>query len=554
MTTINNATSTLRDSAAARWTALLLLAMAMFFAYIFMDILSPIKDLMESTRGWDSTAFGTYAGSETFLNVFIFFLIIAGIILDKMGVRFTAILSGLVMLTGACINWYAVTESFMGSSLEHWFSDNLNYIPLFDELGVSPFYAGMPASAKLASIGFMIFGCGAEMAGITVSRGIVKWFKGKEVALAMGSEMALARLGVATCMIFSPVFARLFGRVDVSRSAAFGLILLMIALIMFVVYFFMDKKLDAQTGEAEEKDDPFRISDIGQILRSQGFWIVALLCVLYYSAIFPFQKYAVNMLQCNLTFTQLAEGDFWASNTVTIIQYFVMITIAATAFTSNFSKKASLKYGLLLVSLVFLVGYCFIAYKRQSAEAIFAVFPLLAVGITPILGKYVDHKGKAASMLVLGSVLLIVCHLTFAFVLPMFKGNEIGGVALAFVTILILGASFSLVPASLWPSVPKLVDSKIIGSAYALIFWIQNIGLWLFPLLIGKILKASNPDIVQSLEAGTLSPAEAATSYNYTNPLLMLAMLGLVALLLGLYLRVVDRKKGYGLEEPNIKQ
>ena len=235
MTTINNATSTLRDSAAARWTALLLLAMAMFFAYIFMDILSPIKDLMESTRGWDSTAFGTYAGSETFLNVFIFFLIIAGIILDKMGVRFTAILSGLVMLAGACINWYAVTESFMGSSLERWFSDNLNYIPLFDELGVSPFYAGMPASAKLASIGFMIFGCGAEMAGITVSRGIVKWFKGKEVALAMGSEMALARLGVATCMIFSPVFARMFGRVDVSRSAAFGLILLMIALIMFVV-------------------------------------------------------------------------------------------------------------------------------------------------------------------------------------------------------------------------------------------------------------------------------------------------------------------------------
>ncbi len=554
MTTINNATSTLRDSAAARWTALLLLAMAMFFAYIFMDILSPIKDLMESTRGWDSTAFGTYAGSETFLNVFIFFLIIAGIILDKMGVRFTAILSGLVMLAGACINWYAVTESFMGSSLERWFSDNLNYIPLFDELGVSPFYAGMPASAKLASIGFMIFGCGAEMAGITVSRGIVKWFKGKEVALAMGSEMALARLGVATCMIFSPVFARMFGRVDVSRSAAFGLILLMIALIMFVVYFFMYKKLDAQTGEAEEKDDPFRISDIGQILRSQGFWIVALLCVLYYSAIFPFQKYAVNMLQCNLTFTQLAEGDFWASNTVTIIQYFVMITIAATAFTSNFSKKASLKYGLLLISLLFLVSYCFIAYKRQSAEAIFAVFPLLAVGITPILGKYVDHKGKAASMLVLGSVLLIICHLTFAFVLPLFKGNEIGGVALAFVTILILGASFSLVPASLWPSVPKLVDSKIIGSAYALIFWIQNIGLWLFPLLIGKILKASNPDIVQSLEAGTLSPSEAATSYNYTNPLLMLAMLGLVALFLGLYLRVVDRKKGYGLEEPNIKK
>ena len=553
MTAINNTQHSLRDSAATRWAALLLLAMAMFFAYIFMDILSPIKDLLESTRGWDSTAFGTYAGSETFLNVFIFFLIFAGVILDKMGVRFTALLSGAVMLAGATINWYAVTEAFMESSLEQWFAHHLNYIPLFDELGVSPFYAGMPASAKFASIGFMIFGCGAEMAGITVSRGIVKWFKGKEVALAMGSEMALARLGVATCMIFSPVFAKMFGKVDVSCSVAFGLILLIIALIMFIVYFFMDKKLDAQTGETEEKDDPFRISDISMILRSQGFWLVALLCVLYYSAIFPFQKYAVNMLQCNLTFVRLDEGDFWVSNTVTFIQYLIMIVIAATAFTSNFCKKKSLKYTLLLTSVSFLVGYCFIAFKRQSAEAIFAVFPLLAVGITPILGKYVDHKGKAASMLVLGSILLIICHLTFAFVLPQLKGNEIGGVTLAFITILTLGASFSLVPASLWPSVPKLVESKIIGSAYALIFWIQNIGLWLFPLLIGKILKASNPDIVQRLESGTISPVEAATSYNYTYPLLMLAVLGIIALLLGLYLKVVDKKKGYGLETPNIK-
>ena len=217
---------TLRDSAAMRWTALLLLALAMFCAYIFMDILSPIKDLMQETRGWDSTAFGTMQGSEVFLNVFVFFLIFAGIILDKMGVRFTALLSTSVMLVGACIKWYAVSGSFMGSGLEKWFTDHLNYIPLFDELGVSPFYRGMPASAKLAACGFMIFGCGCEMAGITVSRGIVKWFKGREMALAMGSEMALARLGVATCMIFSPFFARLGGRIDVSRSVAFGVVLM----------------------------------------------------------------------------------------------------------------------------------------------------------------------------------------------------------------------------------------------------------------------------------------------------------------------------------------
>ncbi len=543
--------ASLRDKASVRWTALLLLAFAMFCSYIFMDILSPIKDMLESTRGWDSTAFGTYAGSETFLNVFIFFLIFAGIILDKMGVRFTALLSGTVMLVGATINWYALTEMFLGSSLETWFDEHLNYIPLFDELGVSPFYRGMPASAKLASIGFMIFGCGVEMAGITVSRGIVKWFKGKEMALAMGSEMALARLGVATCMIFSPVFAKMGGRIDVSRSVAFGLVLLFVALIMFVVYFFMDKKLDKQTGETEEKDEPFKVKDIGAIFSSGGFWLVALLCVLYYSAIFPFQKYAVNMLQSNLAFTELAQGSFWASNTLAILQYVIMLVVAATAFVSNFSKKP-LQGILLVISVLFLIGFCYIAYKRQSAESIFAVFPLLAVGITPILGKFVDKKGKAATMLILGSILLIICHLTFAFVLPLFKGNQIGGVIVAFVTILTLGSSFSLVPASLWPSVPKLVDSKVIGSAYALIFWIQNIGLWLFPLLIGKALNASNPDIVKALSEGTIAPEVAATSYNYTNPLILLAALGLFALILGFVLKIVDKKKNLGLELPNI--
>ncbi len=532
---------TLRDSAAMRWTALLLLAMAMFCSYIFMDILSPIKDLMQETRGWDSTAFGTMQGSEVFLNVFAFFLIFAGIILDKMGVRFTAILSAAVMLIGACIKWYAVSESFMGSGLETWFTNNLNYIPVFDELGVSPFYQGMPASAKFAACGFMIFGCGCEMAGITVSRGIVKWFKGREMALAMGSEMALARLGVATCMIFSPFFARLGGVVSVSRSVAFGVVLMCIALIMTIVYFVMDQKLDAQTGEAEEKDDPFKISDLGQILTSSGFWLVALLCVLYYSAIFPFQKYAVNMLQCNLTLTTPDANSFWAADTVTYVQYIIMLLVAATGFASNFQKKSASRFTLLGISIVALITYCYMGYMRQSAESIFAVFPLLAVLITPILGSYVDHKGKAASMLILGSLLLIFCHLTFAFILPLFKDSTVGGVIIAYVTILVLGSSFSLVPASLWPSVPKLVDAKVIGSAYALIFWIQNIGLWLFPLLIGKVLDQTNPGVTDQ------------TQLDYTAPLIMLASLGVAALLLGLVLKAVDKKKGLGLEEPNIK-
>ncbi len=543
----------LRDKAWARWTALGLLSFAMFCSYIFMDILSPIKDLLQSTRGWDSTAFGTMQGSETFLNVFIFFLIFAGIILDKMGVRFTALLSGAVMLVGASINWYALTDAFIGSSLDVWFTNHLNYIPGFDELGISPFYKGMPASAKLSAVGFMIFGCGVEMAGITVSRGIVKWFKGREMAMAMGSEMALARLGVGTCMIFSPLVANFGGDISVSRSVAFGVVLLMVALIMFVVYFFMDKKLDAQTGEAEEKDDPFKISDLGKILSSLGFWVVALLCVLYYSAIFPFQKYAVNMLQCNLTLDPGSVGSFWSGDAATYIQYVIMLIVAGGAFGFSFAKNKSVKIPALVVSVIALVAYCTMGYMRQSAAAIFAVFPLLAVGITPILGNYVDYKGKAASMLVFGALLLIVCHLTFAFILPMFKGNDIGGVMVAYVTILVLGASFSLVPASLWPSVPKLVDAKIIGSAYALIFWIQNIGLWLFPLLIGKVLDSTNADIVAAVKDGTMTAEQAAVSYDYTWPLVMLACLGVAALVLGLCLKVVDRKKHLGLELPNIK-
>lgn len=549
-TTKPGASGALNDKAWARWTALALLSLAMFCSYIFMDILSPIKDLLQTTRGWDSTAFGTMQGAETFLNVFIFFLIFAGIILDKMGVRFTAVLSGAVMLVGATVNWYALTDTFEASGLKVWFDNHLNYIPGFDELGISPFYEGMPASAKFSAIGFMVFGCGVEMAGITVSRGIVKWFKGREMALAMGSEMALARLGLATSMIFSPMFASMGGDIQVSRSVAFGVLLLLIALMMFIVYFFMDRKLDSQTHAAEEKDDPFRLRDLGKILSSAGFWLVALLCVLYYSAIFPFQKYAVNMLQCNLTLTLPAADSFWAGETVTVLQYIVMILVAGFAFASNFSKVKALRFTFLTVAIVSLVGYCYMGYMRQSAAAIFAVFPLLAVGITPILGKFVDYKGKAASMLVIGSLLLIACHLTFAYILPMFKGSPIGGVCVAYATILVLGASFSLVPASLWPSVPKLVDAKIIGSAYALIFWIQNIGLWLFPMLIGKVLTSSNPEISAALADGTMTEEVAAVSYNYTAPLLMLACLGVAALLIGLALKAIDRKKHLGLEAP----
>ncbi|MCL6748945.1 MFS transporter [Prevotella sp. TCVGH] len=463
----------LSDSPAWRWTALVLLASAMFFAYIFVDILSPLQEFLQTQHGWDPIAYGRFAGSEPFLNVFVFFLIFAGIILDKMGVRFTAILSGTVMVVGASINYYALTEGFDASSIKVWFDNNLN-LPLA-AWNITPFYDGMPASAKLSAIGFMIFGCGAEMAGITVSRGIVKWFKGKEMALAMGIEMAIARVGVAVVVIASPAIASI-KPINVSRPLAYELLLLIIGLICFIVYGFMDKKLDAQ-GVEEEKDDPFKVSDIGKILSLKMFWIVALLCVLYYSAIFPFQKYAINMLQCNLQFS------------------------------------------------------------AEQAGLVFFVFPLGAAAVTPFLGNFLDRKGKGATMLILGAMLMIICHLIFAFVVPATQS-----VIITYAAIILLGISFSLVPAALWPSVPKLIDDKLIGSAYALIFWIQNIGLYAFPMIIGSVLRSSNPGVTDPLK------------YNYTAPMLVFVSLGVIALILGFLLKALDKKKGYGLELPNIQK
>ncbi|MCI7728890.1 MAG: MFS transporter [Bacteroidales bacterium] len=465
----------LRDSKAARWTALVLLASAMFFAYMFVDILSPLQALLQETRGWGPDDYGTYAGSETFLNVFVFFLIFAGIILDKIGVRNTALLSSTLMVIGTIVKYWAVSDAFIGSATDEFLKDFWTFFP-FSETTSS--------SAKMASFAFMIFGCGVEMAGITVSKGIVKWFKGKEMALAMGLEMAIARIGVAAAMLLSPLFAgpnKLFSTADVSRPVLLCVILMLVGFISFTIYFFMDKKLEKQMGESgEEPEEPFKISDLGKIFSSKVFWVVSLLCVLYYSAIFPFQKYAVNMLQCNL------------------------------------------------------------GYTADTCGMIFAVFPLGAAAITPFLGSFLDHKGKGATMLIFGALLMIICHSTFALILPATKGTMIAPV-IAFLAIILLGISFSLVPAALWPSVPKLIDNKLLGSAYAVIFWIQNIGLFAFPMIIGKVLKACNIGI------------EDPVQYNYTIPMLIFASLGIIALLLGLYLKAIDKKNGYGLEEPNIK-
>lgn len=443
----------LNDSAAARWTALVLIALAMFFAYMFVDVMSPLQSLIESERGWDSGVFGTYAASEYILNVWGF-LILAGIILDKCGIRFTGILSTSLMVIGASIKYIGVSDWFQATAMCSW---------------LDSWWTTLPGSAKMASFGFMVFGCGCEMAGITVSKAIAKWFKGKEMALAMGLEMAIARLGVFAVFSVSPKIATQFDN-SVVAPIAFCTVLLIIGLINFIVFSVMDAKLDKQLGEAnsDEPTEEFKVSDLGRIFSSKMFWIVALLCVLYYSAIFPFQRYATNYLEVTLHI------------------------------------------------------------EKEAAADLFRWFPILAMILTPVLGSFLDHKGKGATMLMLGSLIMIACHLSFAFLLPIYPNEWF-----ALLIIVILGVSFSLVPAALWPSVPKIIDPVILGSAYSLIFWIQNIGLCFVPLIIGMTLKATG---------------------GYLVPMLIFASLGVLALILSFALKAFDKKKGFGLEEPNIKE
>ncbi|MBS7385722.1 MAG: MFS transporter [Bacteroidales bacterium] len=323
---MNKVGKLLNDSALARWSALVLIASMMFFAYMFVDVMSPLKTLLETTRGWDSPVFGSYAASEYFLNVFCLFLIFAGIILDKMGVRFTGVLSASLMVIGAVIKYIGISDWFQATEMNMW---------------LNSWWPALPGSAKMACLGFMIFGCGCEMAGTTVSKAIAKWFQGKEMALAMGLEMAIARLGVFAVMWLSPYVSGLFNN-SVVAPVAFCTVLLIIGLIAYIVFAVMDKRLDNQiaamgaSSQQEASDEEFHLKDLGKIFGSKMFWIVALLCVLYYSAIFPFQRYAPNYLEVTLG-----------------------------------------------------VG-------PDVASRLFSCFPILAMVLTPFLGAFLDYIGKGA--------------------------------------------------------------------------------------------------------------------------------------------------------------
>ncbi len=464
---MNELRKTLKDSAVARWIALLLISATMFFAYFFIDVVAPLQTMLETQYKWSPEVFGMLGGSEFFLNVFAGFLILSGVILDKMGIRFTLITAGLTMVIGAGLKYYALTAGFAETALAGWLNSFITWVP---------------ASAKLAFVGFAIFGVGVEMAGITVSKTIVKWFKGKEMALAMGLEMAIARLGVFAVFRLTPIFAESGG---VSNSVLWGLGFLCIGFITFFIYTFMDVKLDKQLGAANEggSEESFRISDLLKIITNPGFLAIAGLCVLFYSAIFPFQKFATDMLSSKL------------------------------------------------------------GIDIKTAAAYFSYFPIGAMILTPFIGYFLDIKGKGASLMLYGALLLTVSHLIFALV-----PADVFNVPIALGTIVILGTAFSLVPASMWPSIPKIVEDHYLGSAYGLIFYIQNIGLLLVPILIGWAVTASNPGVAEQIAAGV-----EGAKYDYTVPELIFAGFGVMAIILSIVLKRVDKLKGYGLELPNKK-
>lgn len=455
--------ASLRDSKTARWGALAVVAFTMLCAYYLTDIMAPLKGLLEGQIGWTSDDFGFFNSGYGWFNVFLFMLIIGGIILDKMGVRFTGMTATIVMVVGTLIKYWAVsTHSLDGQMI-----------------------FGVKTQVLVAALGFATFAVGIEVAGITVSKIIYKWFKGKELALAMGLEMAMARIGTALALSTSVPIAKAFGHIDVSRPILVALIMLCIGMISFIVYIFMDKKLDASIAENtdanDEPEEEFKVKDILSIITNRGWWYIAILCVLFYSAVFPFLKYAADLM------------------------------------VNKFGVEESL------------------------AGIIPALLPFGNILLTPLFGGIYDKKGKGATIMIIGSLILIFVHAMFS--LP-FVHNWI----FAIVLILMLGIGFSLVPSAMWPSVPKIIPEKQLGTGYALIFWVQNWGLMGVPYLIGIVLNK------YCITGQTVRDGLTVNTYDYTLPMLIFTAFGVLALLFAFLLKAEDKKNGYGLEEPNIKK
>ena len=448
----------LNDSAAARWSALFIVAFTMMAAYYVNDVMAPLKGMLEGQLHWTSGEFGMFTGAYSFLNVFLLMLIWGGLILDKFGIRFTGILATVLMVGGTTVEYLAITTYG----------------------GTSEMFMGYKLDVFMASAGYSMFGVGAEVAGITVSKIIAKWFKDKELALAMGVQVALARIGSQVAYAVAIPVARNY---NLDTPLLIGAVLLVGGMISFIAFSFMDRKLDRQVkisveSSAEEK---FSFKDVVAVVKNPGFWLIALLCVLFYSCVFPFQKFATEL----------------------------MIT----------------KYGV-----------------DEDIAGTFAGLPALgALILTPVFGGMIDRKGKAASIMMLGSLMLICVH--FIYALPFIHAAWV-----AIALMIVLGIAFSLVPSAMWPSVAKIFPVKQLGTAYALIFFIQNIGLWGVPALIGYILE-------KHCIVGTTTENGITTNlYSYTLPMCVFTSIAVLSLVIAFCLKAADKKYGYKLEEPNLKK
>jgi MFS family permease len=453
---------TFQPSVLHRWTVLFFVSITMFANYYFYDALSPLKSLLQEKLLWSSTDYGFFMSTYSISNVFLLMSVIGGVILDKLGIRITGFMFTVFMVLGAALTAYGATDLYLsGGPGFHFMS---SFLPAY-----SP-------SLKMMSLGFFLFGLGAETSSVVFSKAIVKWFSGKELALALGMNLAFGRLGQAAAMIISPKLANPAG--NWTLAVWFGTLLLLIGLVTFIIYMIFDKKLDRQLALTATLDETeiFRISDLGKIITNRSFIYITLLCVTFYSAVFPFVKYAPDLL-------------------------------------SN-------KFGMSI----------------KQAGLIVSILPFGTILFTPLFGTITDRIGKSASLMVYGSIMLVGVHLMFALTtitpyIPMF----------------LLGVAFSLIPAAMWPSVTKLVAENRLGSAYGLMFSVQNLGLWAFPLLIGKVLDLTNPGVTpEAISAGTMT-------YNYTIPVLMLAGIGLFGVLFAILLKREDKVSGFGLELPNIK-
>ncbi|MBP7148876.1 MAG: MFS transporter [Acidobacteria bacterium] len=447
----------LRDSKAARWTALAICSFTMLCGYYVADVMSPLKTLIEQQLHWTSSEYGFFTGAYGSFNVFLGMLVFGGIILDKAGARFAGVLATVLMVVGCAAKYWAVSTPSLAQSA-----------PL-----------GVNGQVLVAALGFAVFGVGIELIGITATKIIARWFKGYEIALAMGLQVGTARIGTALALGLGAPIAVAFGAV--SAPVLFGLILLVVGLVAYTFYCALDARLDrseSSTLEAVDEADAFHLKDIGSILGNRAFWYLALLCAMFYSAVFPFLKYASDLM----------------------VQ----------------------KYGV----------------DESWAGLIPSILPFATIPLTVVFGSYYDRKGKGATLMLIGSLLLVAVHLTFA--IPFLSSW-----VMALLATIVLGFGFSLVPAAMWPSVPRFMPHRQLGTAYALIFFLQNlVALMGIPYLIGWVLERFCIVGQRVTEEGT-SPA-----YNYTLPMLLFTACGVLAVVFALLLKAEDRKKGYGLERP----